>query len=323
MRQRSFGGHSLAVCVAFTHWAYSGAVRPLESASHSLSSGTGNHARSFAGRDASRSLQVTSSVALRSLTEPSRANNTSAGRLASNKAASSVAALKIQSDAGKTAASQPLDSGPSSQEEASAPSPSEASSVVVAPAPSNVQDGASGQEHARGISEIQGKMKDDVEESVRDLDKNIVINKIPALAEFQAALVKSFTEDEGTYCLAPEGDDHKYGCGWMPKIRNSMSVKDKSQPACGCQVTWMFQQCWQPDIDVFLKVYEQGNVKSATQVAKAYIAGRCYTPIWAYGIIIGLVVLFACCGGWRIRKAGTMDARLAGSSVDPSRNLEN
>lgn len=179
------------------------------------------------------------------------------------------------------------------------------------------------QDAEKVAQEATNQEQSQAEEGVKEMDAKQLIVLLPELAEFQAGLVREFEKptDSAPTCLAVDGDTYQYGCGWKPLERPNMAVKDKSKPVCSC--TFLLQTCWQPDADSFLKHWEAGAKLNALGVAKAFIAGRCVTPMWTYVALGILVSFFICWGHVHFRKPGPkeMDPRLKGSSLDPSREV--
>jgi len=160
----------------------------------------------------------------------------------------------------------------------------------------------------------------DVEDTIQEMDRDRLVQLLPEMKDFEAALFRGFKKREGDSCIAADGGLTRYGCGWMPEVRSNMTVKEKDKAVCRCNIQWGLQQCWQPDADTFLKAFEAGDMLAATDVAKAYLAGRCYVPI-TFWVVVGIVVfLCACGGGWRLksRRGKEDDPRLKGSSLDPN-----
>jgi len=159
-------------------------------------------------------------------------------------------------------------------------------------------------------------------ESVKDMDREKIMQLVPEIKDFQTSLQQRFSGPSSGQCLAVDGPDYKYGCGWKPADRSNITVKDLHSPVCGCQ-TWFspLQRCWQPDISTFLGYFEQGDLLTATEIGKAYFAGRCYTPFYTWLILLSFVICLGC-GGSRTLRDKMKDPRLIGSALDPNRNAE-
>lgn len=257
-----------------------------------------------------KALQVTSGVALVALTSPTALHE---------KVSEQVPEAPQQepaSTAHDAPQPEPASTSHEKQPEQVHDAPQQEPAPIAHDAPQHTSDSTAQDASSTPPVLVEGQGESvDPAESVKAMDEDKVIELVPEMKDFRAALVKGFSSEEGSYCLAVDGGDLKYGCAWMPEVRSNMSIKEKDQPACGCQFSWMFQQCWKPDADSFLTAFDGGQIETATEIAKAFMAGRCYIPIFTYVIIGTIVVLLVCGGSWKCRKKD--DPRLAGSTADP------
>jgi len=152
--------------------------------------------------------------------------------------------------------------------------------------------------------------------TIKDIDQESLFRYLPSLKGFEDKLINHFRRDKnkegmlGTLaasnCAAFSGSvassfsntfvTDKYGCGWIPPGNNraNMHVKDKSKPACSCS---RLQLCEQQSVDEFLNAYQNYDSKSAMEVGKLYMAGRCYYPAEKPIFLTIIVAIVFLCGG--------------------------
>lgn len=152
--------------------------------------------------------------------------------------------------------------------------------------------------------------------TIKDIDQESLFRYLPSLKDFEDQLINHFRRDKnkggilGTLaasdCAEFPGSvspsfshtfiTDKYGCGWTPpgNDRANMHVKDKTKPVCSCS---RLQLCEQQSVDEFLYAYQNHDVNAATEVGKLYMAGRCYYPVQKPIFLTIIIAIIFLCGG--------------------------
>lgn len=167
-------------------------------------------------------------------------------------------------------------------------------------------------------------------DDVKEVDRKKVVETFPeVLCKFEGDVLADLQKPASQggsvngFCPIEDFASGGYGCAFYPdaESRSGLEVKEEGEPACACLKS-QFQICWNPDIDEFLSAIGKGDNASSIEVGKAFLVGKCFTPVWVWITVAVLTFLCVMCvvAACLKKTKGAdkdKDPRLAGTTRDP------
>jgi len=166
------------------------------------------------------------------------------------------------------------------------------------------------------------------QDDVKAIDRKKVVDTFPdVLCKFEADVLADLKKpileggSRNGECPIEDFMSGGYGCAFYPDSRSNLEVEDEDEPACSCLKS-QFQFCWSPDIDEFLAAVAKGDNSSSIEVGKAFLVGKCHTPVYVWitmGVLATCIVICFLLACFKKPKSAdpSKDPRLAGSTRDP------